>query len=80
MPFAPRDCNPEDRAERRAELFWAAIEACATLDDLEQRFGDDYIDVLARLNRGALHPHDAVRALRTEYRKLFLAETNRRTA
>jgi hypothetical protein len=39
-----------------------------------------YIDVLARLNRGALHPHDAVRALRTEYRNLFLAETNRRTA
>jgi hypothetical protein len=39
-----------------------------------------YTDVLARLNRGALHPHDAVRALRTEYRNLFLAETNRRTA
>ncbi len=39
-----------------------------------------YTDVLARLNRGALHPHDAVRALRTEYRNLFLAETNRSIA
>ena len=39
----------EDTTERHAsqfwdaEQFWDAIDACATLADLEQRFGDDLI-------------------------------------
>ena len=32
-----------DETERRAEQFWAAIDACATLEDLEQRFGSDLL-------------------------------------
>jgi hypothetical protein len=37
MPFT------DDTIERRAELFWSAIDACANLEDLEQRFGSDLL-------------------------------------